>query len=269
MTIRTIRSILLLSLFWLGVLPSAVGASASGDPWAKIAREPLDELAGTGRAVVMVRLKTAGDGEPTLAGADPAARRAAVSRARGAVRAGMAQTPGWRERASLELVPWMLVEVDHAALGRLASLPEVERITGGARVQPATAQSRAVIGADRAATQHGLDGTGAVVGVIDTGIDLTHPDLAGAVVAARAFINNGGESTDVSDELGHGSYVAGIIAGRGMVSPPGVAPGAGLVVVKALTAEGGYIFDLARGLEWIVLQNENTSAGHLSSTSAC
>lgn len=78
--------------------------------------------------------------------------------------------------------------------------------------------------------QHGdgaLDGTGITVAVIDTGVDHTHPDLAGRVAGGYNFVAEGEPPFDTD---GHGTQVAGIIAADGMLR--GVAPGAGILAYK-------------------------------------
>ncbi|MEB3773390.1 MAG: S8 family serine peptidase, partial [Desulfurococcales archaeon] len=61
----------------------------------------------------------------------------------------------------------------------------------------------------------GLNGSGVTVAVLDTGIEEAHPELSGSVIAWADFINN---EPDPYDDHGHGTFVAGIIAARG-VSP--------------------------------------------------
>lgn len=104
----------------------------------------------------------------------------------------------------------------------------------------------------------GYDGTGVDVGVIDTGIDATHPDLAGKVVASQNFVPagspGGGDPTDVTDRFGHGTHVASIIAGSGAASGGryrGVAPGAGLIIAKALDDTGtGSDSTIISAMQW-------------------
>jgi subtilisin family serine protease len=104
----------------------------------------------------------------------------------------------------------------------------------------------------------GHDGTGATIGIIDTGIDSTHPDLAGEVVAAHNFVEagfpGGGKPDDVTDGHGHGTHVASIIAGSGAASGGkyrGVAPGADLVIAKALDNTGsGTSSAIIAAMEW-------------------
>lgn len=92
-------------------------------------------------------------------------------------------------------------------------------------------------------------GTGVGVAIIDTGINLTHPDLA-HVVAGATFVK--GTSTP-NDDNGHGSHVAGIVAaadnGFGYV---GVAPDATVIAVKVLNRNGsGSISSVNAGIDWV------------------
>ncbi|MEU8142057.1 S8 family serine peptidase [Nonomuraea sp. NPDC048901] len=104
----------------------------------------------------------------------------------------------------------------------------------------------------------GFDGTGATVGIIDTGIDARHPDLQGRIAEARSFVPagspGGGDPANVSDKFGHGTHVAGIIAGSGAASNgryKGVAPGARLTIAKALDDTGsGNNSEIIAAMEW-------------------
>jgi subtilisin family serine protease len=78
----------------------------------------------------------------------------------------------------------------------------------------------------------GYDGTGVRVAVLDTGIDDTHPDLAGKVVARRNFVADRETGLDLN---GHGTHVSSTIAGSGAASGgryKGMAPGASLLDAK-------------------------------------
>jgi len=85
-----------------------------------------------------------------------------------------------------------------------------------------------------------VKGDGVVVAVIDTGIDYTHPDLGGGfgpsykVIGGYDFYNN---DSDPIDDNGHGTHVAGIIAGDGTTFK-GVAPDARLLAYKVLGSDG-------------------------------
>jgi len=56
-------------------------------------------------------------------------------------------------------------------------------------------------------------GKGVTVAVIDTGVDDTNPQLRGAVVAGTSYLTND-KGTSLTDTVGHGTMVAGIIAAR-------------------------------------------------------
>lgn len=92
-------------------------------------------------------------------------------------------------------------------------------------------------------------GIGVTVAVIDTGVEITHPDLQGKVGRGYDFVNDK-ESTE--DDNGHGTHVAGIvIAARNNAGTVGVSHGASVMPVKVLNSAGsGYISDVAKGIYW-------------------
>jgi len=90
----------------------------------------------------------------------------------------------------------------------------------------------------------GLRGAGVRVAIVDTGIDAAHPDLAGRIAARMDFSGAGDR-----DDVGHGTHVAGIVAGTGVVYR-GVAPEAMLVVAKALSASGGSEDAVLAAMSW-------------------
>ncbi|WUD78326.1 S8 family peptidase [Streptomyces sp. NBC_00510] len=100
----------------------------------------------------------------------------------------------------------------------------------------------------------GFDGTGTRIAVLDTGVDTTHPDLAGQVVVERNF----SDSPDAEDRFGHGTHVASITAGTGAKSGgtyKGVAPGARILSGKVLGDSGsGSMSQIIAGMEWAVAE---------------
>src|SRR5690348_11608589 len=81
-------------------------------------------------------------------------------------------------------------------------------------------------------------GTGETVAVVDTGVDFTHEDLTGQIATGGwDFVDGDG---DPSDEHGHGTHVAGIIAAAGDkgLGISGVAPGAKVMPLRVLDAGG-------------------------------
>jgi len=75
--------------------------------------------------------------------------------------------------------------------------------------------------------QSGYDGSGIVVSVIDTGIDLNHPDLEGQIIGGYDFVDNDEIPEDTN---GHGTQVAGIIASNGNLK--GIAPNSKILMYK-------------------------------------
>jgi subtilisin family serine protease len=107
-------------------------------------------------------------------------------------------------------------------------------------------------------------GAGQVIAVVDSGVDLDHPDLDGKIVGGATFIEcadqpngcgngdweSGGQAAGAGDP--HGTHVAGIAAaetGNG-IGVAGVAPDADILAVKALGEEGGSFEDIAAGIRW-------------------
>jgi serine protease AprX len=115
------------------------------------------------------------------------------------------------------------------------------------------------VGATAVRQQLGYDGSGVGVAVIDSGISAWHDDLTAAGGTAQRvdafvdFVNHAGASYD---DFGHGTHVAGIVAGNGFDSGgarSGIAPGVHLVVLKALDGAGhGRISDIIAALGYVV-----------------
>ena len=108
----------------------------------------------------------------------------------------------------------------------------------------------------------GIDGSGFSVAVIDTGLDINHPLIAPNHVAGYDFVNRG---NDISDRVGHGTHVSGIIAATDETI--GVAPDAGLIGLKVLNRRGGASFsEVENALKWVFdnRQKHNITAVNLS-----
>ncbi len=126
------------------------------------------------------------------------------------------------------------------ALTQISRLPYVKRIHFDHEVAADLHQSIPLIRADAVWQQFGSQGEGVVVGVIDTGIDYTHPALGGGfgpdfkVIGGYDLIN---DDPDPIDDNNHGTHVAGIVAAGG-AGITGVAPKAKLMAFKVLSAAG-------------------------------
>jgi subtilisin family serine protease len=103
-------------------------------------------------------------------------------------------------------------------------------------------------------------GGGVTVGVVDSGIDAGHEDLAGKVIGGANCVGSNGNTAGckpggATDVVGHGTHVAGIIAaltnnGIGVAS---MAPDAHLVSVQAVGSDGsGSDADVGAGIRWVV-----------------
>jgi type VII secretion-associated serine protease mycosin len=90
-------------------------------------------------------------------------------------------------------------------------------------------------------------GEGVTVAVIDSGVDATHPDLAGSVLAGTDITSEGPGDGRV-DTNGHGTMMASLIAAHGRVR--GVAPAAAILPVRAGTADGTKSDRVSAGIEW-------------------
>jgi serine protease AprX len=152
--------------------------------------------------------------------------------------------------------PWLggqVALVPNSTLEWLASQPEISGISLDRAVQGTTDHTAVTIGARWASEQFGVDGTGVGVATIDSGVNAFHDDLDGRVVHFADFVNGG---TTPYDDYGHGTHVAGIIAGSGVDSGGerrGIASGAHLVVLKALDVTGnGYSSNVIAAIDYAI-----------------
>ncbi len=135
--------------------------------------------------------------------------------------------PRWRKMLAFSLVALLFLGF---AFSILANLEAVQRFFRGV---PDNAWAFAATQTDQLQAM-GLTGAGVIVCLVDTGVELGHPDLAGFEPAAwRDFV--AGEGTPYDDH-GHGTFMAGLMVGRGLVR--GFAPQVSLVVAKAVDGSG-------------------------------
>jgi serine protease AprX len=113
------------------------------------------------------------------------------------------------------------------------------------------------VGAPQAWSQLGLTGQGVGVAIVDSGV-YPHPDLAGRIVASIDFTSESPtvSSASTGDPGGHGTHVAGLVAGDGSLSGgafTGVAPRANIVNVRVIDATGSSnVSTILRGLQWVL-----------------
>jgi serine protease AprX len=146
-----------------------------------------------------------------------------------------------------------------------------QQLLGLNLLQPTTtAVSISASGSAAARDRYGVTGAGVTVAVIDSGVK-PHTDLPASRI--KAFVDFVNGRTTAYDDYGHGTHVAGIVAGSGAASNrqyAGVAPNASIVALKVLDASGsGKTSDVIAALEWVLANHArygirvvNLSLGH-------
>ncbi len=148
---------------------------------------------------------------------------------------GELQSLGARIRHEYKIINATAISIEKVQVEKIAKLEFVERLELDSETKASLPQSTAQIGVQRVWLGYNAFGENVKIAVLDTGIDNEHRDLKN-VILEKDFINEG------TDDLnGHGTHVAGIIAGSGELSGGinrGVAPKAELIDVKVLDKNG-------------------------------
>ncbi len=164
-------------------------------------------------------------------------------------------------------------DVPAAELESLSKLPFVESISEDAIVRAEqTFSEGSTLRGTLGLPVHSPSGYGVGVAVIDSGLE-ANPEFAGRVDRFYDFTQDGVKATAPTDGYGHGTHVAGLIAGNGDLSNRryrGVAPKARLIVLKVLDENGqGYTSDVIEAIEfvtrhksWLDVDVINLSLGH-------
>jgi serine protease AprX len=157
-------------------------------------------------------------------------------------------------------------ELDHlsydAPVAATQVLSTTQPSTGGVSVDAS--------GARDARSRYGVTGAGVTVAIIDSGVQPS-PDLPSTRI--KAFVDFINKYDKPYDDYGHGTHVAGIIAGGGAKSLgtfTGVAPGASIVAIKVLDSKGqGSTSNVLAALNWVLANHRaynikvvNLSLGH-------
>ncbi len=171
----------------------------------------------------------------------------------------------FRVRYRYEAVPALAGSVSPQGLRDLAAHADVAAVWPDFELRGALSQSVPLINADDVHAL-GLTGSGAVVAVIDSGLDTDHPDLAASLVHEECFMaypllssrcpDGSTRQTGpgaAQDDLGHGTNVTGVISGDGAVAPIGVAPDAAIVAIKIIDNNNSLgLSDLTAALDHIL-----------------
>ena len=171
------------------------------------------------------------------------------------------QRHGGRMGRELRLINGQAAELPDAAIAALSRMAGVARISLDRPVTGAVERTAAAIGAVAVRQQLGYDGSGIGIAIVDSGVTAWHDDLAGPdgqrVMEFADFVNL---NPAPYDDLGHGTHVAGIVAGNGFDSSgarAGIAPGAHLLVLKTLDANGtGRVSDVIAAIGHAVARKD-------------
>ncbi len=147
-----------------------------------------------------------------------------------------------------------------APAAKIEALAEQDWVTGMSLDRPVTTLMDASTGDIEAnkAWDAGYTGVGITVAVLDTGVDLIEPGLDEAIVSCVSTIL-GLTVPECTDTNGHGTHVAGTVAGR-HATYRGVAPDANLAIVRVLHAGGaGTSADIIAGMDWIAENKDRVS----------
>jgi serine protease AprX len=216
-------------------------SSVSAEPGT--ARDKLD-------SILQFRTGIAGQSEVIITAKDPASLDSVALEVR---------KLGGSTRRKFRFINAHVANVSNTALIPLASNAGVKAISFNRAIAATMERTGATVGATDVRKQLGYDGAGVGMAIIDSGVTSWHDDLANTTGGGQRvdrFVDFVGGRTTAYDDYGHGTHVAGIIGGNGFDSSgarSGIAPGARLVVLKALDATGtGVISDVIAAMEYVL-----------------
>jgi len=255
-----------------------VATSAAARPGAvPAALEAAAAARGNARVIVELAVTFEPEGELRTP-ADVAAQRGRIRSAQSRIAATLART-SHRVVRNFETIPFAALEVSSAALAALAASDLVVSVQQDVPEPPVVGQSAPLTEAT-ASWAAGFDGSGQVVAVLDSGVDASHPMLAGKLVAEACFSQGrdcpNGDLSQIgsgaavpcdynANQCAHGTHVAGIAVGNGPVLD-GIARGAALIAIQVFSKFNGptncgfgnspcplsYLSDQIAGLEHVL-----------------
>lgn len=289
---------------WIVVLAAvaAIGKAPHAQSRAAIGQSVSDRTAAGEELSVIVGVDASFVPEGALDSDAVAIQREGIARALGDVMS-RASDAGIVTGSSFETMPFFTARVNRASLAALAAMPGVVSVVENEMMRVNLASSLPVQNVP-AAHAAGFTGTGWAVAIMDTGVDKTHPFLAGKVVSEACYSNAGGTGTgttvcpggvtastavgsgvpcNAGADCQHGTHVAGIAAGANGPgsAPKGVAPGASVIAVQVFTrfdstsvcgtapgdvpCASAYVSDLVLGLNRV---NALAGAGNVNHVAA-
>lgn len=188
--------------------------------------------------------------------------RLTIEQARSDVLSGL-QTDDFKLKRQFDHVSGFAGLANPRAIETMANHPLVWRIDtdkgGSGNLSQSLALSNFAVRRNQ-----GYSGEGITVAVVDSGYDSDHADLADSLVREQCFCSGNGCCPDgtptqsgpgaAEDDNGHGTHVAGIITGNGVVAPRGGAPEADIVAIKVLDEKNSFccVSDVTAALDWII-----------------
>ncbi len=174
----------------------------------------------------------------------------------------------YAHKGKLNLINGHVVDVPNKLLKQLANNPAVADIHFNRATFKHNFRTSLAIGTRAVQAAYGYTGAGVTVAILDSGVTTWHDDLTNHGTATypygnqrvAAFVDFVNGQLSPYDDNGHGSHVAGIIAGNGYDSngqKAGVAPDASLVSLKVLDANGnGNIGNMIAALDWVLANKD-------------
>jgi serine protease AprX len=174
-----------------------------------------------------------------------------------------------RANGKLDIINGQVLTLPNSVIARLEAHPAIFQVHEDRPTRSDNYRTSVTVGAAVVHQTLGFTGAGVGVAVIDSGITAWHDDLTKGNSTTTypygnqrvsEFVDFVGNQSQPYDDYGHGSHVAGIIAGNGYDSrggssqKSGIAPGASLVVLKVLDANGnGTISNIIAALNWVAV----------------
>ncbi len=242
-----------------------------------VSREAMERAKTTGDARVMVVFRDVAD--PAFAKLKTDTRRARVRMQGDALLRRLPANGRVRDVRRYAAVPAISLVADATVLNALVRDPNILRVDldEGGTGHAAAPDTSSVLNQVHQLSAMGLSGSGMKVAVVDSGVDSDHADLLTRIVDQRCFCSagtgccpNGTASQSgagaAEDDHGHGTNVAGIIAGDGTVAPRGALTNVALVAVKVLDRNNSFCCssDIVSALDWIATNHPDVDAVNLS-----